>query len=392
MFDERSNPDQINNRLTAAEFFAGIGLVRIGLEQAGFRVSWSNDIDPLKREMYTGNFVDTSDSHQYVLGDIGKVEAVDLPEGLALAWASFPCTDLSLAGRRDGLAGEHSSTFWHFARILDNLEEARPQVIALENVAGLATSRGGRDMAAAIGELNRLGYSIDVLAVDARRFVPQSRPRLFLVGAQNPPPDRILSHSLRPDWLQWVFEDASLVTHRAELPLAPELLTGGLHDAIETMDVEDPRWWNEERLAAMVSSLSPLQHKRIDVLRHKKSITYRTAYRRTRTGIPVWEVRSDEIAGCLRTARGGSSKQAVVRLGAGAIQARWMTPLEYARLMGAGGYRLDGLRANQVLFGFGDAVCVPAVAWLATHYLVPLASGTLGSPEIVGDERLMANA
>jgi DNA (cytosine-5)-methyltransferase 1 len=45
--------------------------------------------------------------------------------------------------------------------------------------------------------------------------------------------------------------------------------------------------------------------------------------------------------------------------------------------MGAGDYNIDGLRANQVLFGFGDAVCVPAVSWLAENYLVPLAKGDL---------------
>jgi DNA (cytosine-5)-methyltransferase 1 len=82
-------------------------------------------------------------------------------------------------------------------------------------------------------------------------------------------------------------------------------------------------------------------------------------------------VRADDIAGCLRTARGGSSKQALVRLGDGRVRARWMTPLEYARLMGAGGYDLSAARTNQALFGFGDAVAVPVVAWLAEHYLMP---------------------
>jgi DNA (cytosine-5)-methyltransferase 1 len=54
-----------------------------------------------------------------------------------------------------------------------------------------------------------------------------------------------------------------------------------------------------------------------------------------------------------------------------------MTPREYARLMGAPGYTLDGLRRNQALFGFGDAVCVPVVEWLAEHYLLPLATGEM---------------
>jgi DNA (cytosine-5)-methyltransferase 1 len=60
-----------------------------------------------------------------------------------------------------------------------------------------------------------------------------------------------------------------------------------------------------------------------------------------------------------------------------------MTPLEYARLMGAGDYNLAGARINQALFGFGDAVAVPVVAWLAKHYLMPLLRGQLGAPPSV---------
>ena len=88
-------------------------------------------------------------------------------------------------------------------------------------------------------------------------------------------------------------------------------------------------------------------------------------------------MRPDDIAGCLRTARGGSSKQAVVRAGRGKVQVRWMTGREYARLMGAGDYDLRAARTSQALFGFGDAVCVPAVGWLSEHYLLPLVRGAM---------------
>lgn len=364
----------------AAEFFAGIGLARLGLESAGFDVVWSNDFDHDKVHMYTANF-GTSDSHQIVSGDIGKVHGPDLPEGLSLAWASFPCIDLSLAGWRRGLDGSHSSTFWHFTRILDEMQDSRPGVVVLENVVGLATSHGGADLSAAIGELNRLGYSADVLALDARRFVPQSRPRLFIVGAQEPPkgvgPD---DGTLRPDWLQKPFMDPTLRTHRAALPEPPPMLEGGLCLVIDEMKADDELWWDEERTGAFLASLSPIQHTRLEALRRGDALTYRTAYRRTRNGKPVWEIRRDDIAGCLRTARGGSSKQAVVQAGNNAVRVRWMTPREYARLMGADDYSLDGLRRNQALFGFGDAVCVPVVEWLAKHYLLPLVSNN--SPEL----------
>ncbi|MBN9746175.1 DNA (cytosine-5-)-methyltransferase [Amycolatopsis sp. A1MSW2902] len=358
---------------TAAEFFAGIGLVRLGLEPAGFDVAWSNDIEPAKQAMYEAHFNDQG-AHEYVLGDVAALRGADLPAGLSLAWASFPCTDLSLAGWRRGLAGSHSSTFWQFTRILDELGQDRPPVVALENVVGLATSHGGDDLRAAIGELNRLGYSADVLTLDARRFVPQSRPRLFIVGAQNPPSDSPAPSPLRPPWLAL---DPALRTHRAALPAPPPLLVTGLSAAVERLSPDDERWWSAPRADAFIGSLSPLQLERLSQLKAGKKLVYRTAYRRTRNGKPVWEVRPDDISGCLRTARGGSSKQAVVQAGRGSVRVRWMTPREYARLMGAGKYSLEGLRNNQALFGFGDAVCVPVVRWLSENYLMPLARGEM---------------
>lgn len=361
-----------------AEFFAGIGLVRAGLEGAGFKVVWANDYEPAKQQMYEGNF--GSEGHQFALGDVAKVKARDLPDSLALAWASFPCTDLSLAGDRKGLSGKQSGTFYEFARIISEMKDSKPRVVALENVHGLATSHGGDDMAALVKSLNKLGYSVDVMAIDARRFLPQSRPRIFIVGAMDvPEQDTHAISDLRPSWLQSIFEDPTLRTHRAKIADLPSYLLGGLSVYAEKVPEQDPRWWDADRSKRFLDSLSPIQEARLSALKKAKQISYRTAYRRTRNGVPVWEIRADEVAGCLRTARGGSSKQAVVVAGRGRVKIRWMTPLEYARLMGAGDYNLEGLRDNQVLFGFGDAVCVPAVKWLAENYLKPLIAGELGS-------------
>ena len=356
----------------ALEFFAGIGLARIGLEAAGFRVTWANDFDPSKKAMYEAQF-EGADDHVFASGDIGKITADELSRNAALAWASSPCTDLSLAGIRSG-------TFWHFIRLLEELEDGRPQIAVLENVTGLATSHGGDDLIAAIRAFNGLGYSVDALAIDARRFLPQSRLRLFLVGAQNPPansPER--DFELRPDWLQWIYDDSSLQTHRAPLPIPPAPRIDGLRRSVEDLPADDDRWWSDQRIESFMASLSPIQRERLDVLRSGKETKYRTAYRRTRRGNAVWEMRPDDISGCLRTARGGSSKQAVVKLGNGRIQIRWMTPLEYARLMGAENYDLSKIRTNQALFGFGDAVAVPAVTWLAENYLLPLLRGQLAA-------------
>jgi DNA (cytosine-5)-methyltransferase 1 len=358
----------------AAEFFAGIGLARLGLEQAGFRVTWANDIEPAKRNMYEQNFTD--DTHPFILDDIANVGAADLPPGrLALAWASSPCVDVSLAGARLGLSGARSAAFYQFTRILGELpSDQRPPVVTLENVVGLATSHNGADLKAAVKELNELGYSVDVLTLDARWFVPQSRPRLFVVGALNPPENTPGANPLlRPAWLQAPFQDKSLRTHRYLLPDIHPSPDISLSQVVERLSRNDPRWWDEVRKKAFEGQLSQIQGARLEQLRLAPETTHRTAYRRTRQGKPQWEIRADDIAGCLRTARGGSSKQAVVEVGDGDFRVRWMTGIEYARLMGAGDYVIDGHRDSHLIFGFGDAVCVPAVTWLGRHYLMPLA-------------------
>lgn len=358
----------------AAEFFAGIGLARLGMSKAGIDVVWSNDIAPAKHAMFEQNF-GVSDNHTFLVEDLGKVPREALPENIDLAWASFPCTDLSVAGGRAGLhRGIASSTFWHFIKALSKLGSERPPVVALENVTAFATSHSGRDIVSAIRSLNGLGYSVDVLSIDARRFVPQSRPRLFLIGASSPVATMTETSPLRPDWLTPIFEDSSLLTHQMQVPEPPPLLNDGLGAYLEQLSEDDPRWWPAERVDAFIGSLSDLQSKRFNTLRDGDTDTARTAYRRMRHGTPRWELRSDGIAGCLRTSSGGSSKQAVAFLGHGGVRIRWMTPREYASLMGAPDYKMASVKQHHAYYGFGDAVCTPVVEWLSENYLVPLLS------------------
>jgi DNA (cytosine-5)-methyltransferase 1 len=88
------------------------------------------------------------------------------------------------------------------------------------------------------------------------------------------------------------------------------------------------------------------------------------------------ELRTDGVAGCLRTPRGGSGRQILIRAGYGKVQVRLLTPRECARLMGADDFLIDA-PLNQALFGFGDAVCVPVIEWIANHCLNPLADEIL---------------
>ncbi|RIK82736.1 MAG: hypothetical protein DCC68_05730 [Planctomycetota bacterium] len=84
--------------LRAAEFFAGIGLVRLGLERQGWSVVFANDLDPQKKRMYEANF---GDEH-WNPKDVHTLEPDEVPD-CDLFTASFPCNDLSIAGAWRGL-------------------------------------------------------------------------------------------------------------------------------------------------------------------------------------------------------------------------------------------------------------------------------------------------
>ena len=352
---------------TALEFFAGIGLARAGMEFSGIQTVWANDYDPHKKKMYEGQWGES----EYQLSDVHSLCSDDIPTA-DIAWSSSPCTDLSLAGKRIGLrGGRESSAFFGFTRVLKEMGDRKPQVVVLENVTGLASSHDGEDLRAAAKEFNSLGYAVDVITLDARRFIPQSRPRLFLIGAQKPVNGGEQDTCLRPDSLAWLHEDPEVNTFMMPLPKAPELVSEGLTMMIEKMPDHDRRWWSDERVFNFVESMSPVQRGRLESFINGNRLTARTAYRRTRAGIPVWEMRAEDISGCLRTPRGGSSKQAVVIMGKGSLKVRWMTGLEYARLMGAGWFSLDEMRDSQIQYGFGDAVAVPVVEWVARHMIIP---------------------
>ena len=167
------------------EFFAGGGMARAGLG-AGWRCAFANDFDPKKGAAYAANWGDVG----LRVGDVGALTAVDLPGRADLAWASFPCQDLSLAGAGAGLRGDRSAAFWDFWRLMTTLgEDGRaPPMIALENVCGLMTSHGGRDFAAIAGAFDQAGYRFGAIVIDAALFLPQSRPRLFMLGLRKDAP------------------------------------------------------------------------------------------------------------------------------------------------------------------------------------------------------------
>ena len=360
---------------TFAEFFAGIGLMRMGLEDRGWAVKFANDIDPVKEKMYHHQFGDR-DNHFY-LGDIHKIRADSVPS-VSLATASFPCTDLSLAGRREGLKGKQSSAFWGFIRILEDMKNRRPPLVLLENVEGFLTSNKGADFREALVALNSLGYSVDAFVINAWHFVPQSRVRLFVVGKQLSSPSRvnlqpleIQENEVRPKKLvDFILNHPNIDWNIRKLPPLPELSIT-LSDIVDS-DLDDATsWWEQDRVDYLLNQTSSRHSKIIEELKDQPHFSYLTAFRRVRNGKSMAEIRNDGIAGCLRTPKGGSARQILLKVGLGEVKVRHISPTESARLMGADEFRISGT-TTESLFGFGDAVCVPVISWIAENYLNPL--------------------
>jgi DNA (cytosine-5)-methyltransferase 1 len=360
-------------QMRAAEFFAGIGLMRMGLDREGWTTVWANDLDEKKWEMYRANFNDGV--CEFVLDDVHKIKGTDIPE-IDLATASFPCNDLSLAGARHGLAGAHSSAFWGFVEALKGMGKRRPPLVLLENVAGFLTSNDGNDFRDALLALNDLGYAVDAFIIDAVRFVPQSRVRLFVVGSQAKPDalketsNTLLQSDVRPPALaDFIFMNPDIGWSIRRLPPLPPSTTR-LQDIIVDVPLNSELWWSRDRCEYLLNQMSEKHRAEAERMIAGAKLSYGTVFRRVRNGRSMGELRTDGIAGCLRTPRGGSGRQILFCAGKGQYRVRLLAPRECARLMGADGYKIN-VPLNQALFGFGDAVCVPAIQWIARHYLNP---------------------
>ena len=368
-----------------AEFFAGIGLVRAGLESSGWKCVYANDIDQKKHEMYQHRF---GKSKHYHVEDIWNTPSVysEIKNDISLATASFPCVDLSLAGNRKGLKGKQSGSFHGFLKVLTKLRSCQkePNILLIENVMGFLTANNGNDFDFACTELSKLGYWIDCISVDAKFFTPQSRPRIFLIACKKDcipqeattyQPNNLLSR-----WIQIVESQPHVRSKKIIQSLISLKLKTGVfsfelpdfpdekHDIGRLLDPIRGEWWDSEKVDKHLNEMSEAHKQRIETLSASKTTTLGTMYRRVRNGKSRTEIRTDGLAGCLRTPRGGSSKQMVFAAGGNKIKMRWMLPVEYAALQGAPDFPIN-VGTTQALFGFGDAVCVPAIEWIGRHYL-----------------------
>jgi DNA (cytosine-5)-methyltransferase 1 len=364
------------------EFFCGGGMARAGLEPE-WRCLFANDVDPRKGAAYASNW----GSEQLRIADVASLRAVDLPGSADLAWASFPCQDLSLAGAGAGLDGVRSGAFWGFSSTMRALAAQRraPLLIVLENVAGVLTSKGGTDFAAICAALQGLGYRFGALTIDAAHFLPQSRPRVFIVAIRRAealpawlvspgPPSHHASAALRraaaalppplaADWLWWRVPEPP----RANLRLA-DCLDG---------EPNETRWHSVHETERLLAALSPASRRDVELARAVGERAIGALFRRTRPdgagGVRVQaEARFDGLAGCLRTPGGGSSRQFLIVVAGDKTRTRLMSPREAARLMGLPDAYVLPARATEAFHLVGDGVAAPVVRFLSERLLLPL--------------------
>ena len=346
----------------SADFFAGSGLVTLGLEPY-FQSSWANDISVGKERIFRINHP----GKRFLRADISDISGKSLPP-VDLAWASFPCQDLSLAGNLNGIDGDRSGLVWEWLRILAEMNSP-PTVVVAENVYGLLTSNKGRDYQRLHQSLSDLGYQVGALVVDAFHFIPQSRVRVFVVGYHGSAAPAH-QHAAKAGWCH----PKALQALAADIPdfiywnlPQPGQRTSSLKDIIDR-DVDVPL----ERSAMMARLIPAAHYQKLLEEWQADPLAVFAGYRRTRTDGQRLEVRFDQQSGCLRTAKGGSSKQILIYQAHNKIVCRFMSPREAARAMGApDSFQLAGT-SNEAYTAMGDAVAVPVTRHLAAHLLAPL--------------------
>jgi len=168
------------DKLTGVSLFAGVGGFDLSMERNGVDVVANVEIDKQCQKVLAKHFPNAKQ-----FSDITDVKGSDLiaagfKPNRGIITGGFPCQDLSVAGKRRGLAGERSGLFWEIARLI---EETQTEWFVLENVPGLLTSNKGKDFGMVVGTMADIGYSLAWRVLDAQYFgVPQRRRRVFIVG------------------------------------------------------------------------------------------------------------------------------------------------------------------------------------------------------------------
>jgi len=293
----------------------------------------ANDISPKKARVYQDNF-GHAELH---LGDVADVRPEEPPDA-ELAWASFPCQDLSLAGWRSGMHASRSGAFWGFWSLMQDLKRdgRLPRVLVLENVTGLLQ---GEDFSGLCEALAALELRFGVLTIDAKRFTSQSRPRVFVIAAGADITRRFAASAPVPAWTSPALQRA---VERLPAAVAEQWAWWSLPEPaapppdIESLiDTSEGLWFDEPKVQHLLQMMAEPHRRKMIEASQPGARKVGFLYCRVRQGRQRAEVRFDGVAGCLRTPAGGSSRQTVVVVEGDRVLMRLLSAREAARLMGA---------------------------------------------------------
>lgn len=178
---------KIRKPIRLIELFAGIGAQAKALENLGVPFEHYRICEFDKYAVKSYNAVHGTDFHT---SDITQIHAEDLAvqeteKYCYIMTYSFPCTDLSSAGKQQGMSresGTRSGLLWQVERLLKEMEEL-PQILLMENVPEVVSEKNMNDFAEWIAFLDSLGYRSKYEILNAKDFgIPQNRERCFMVS------------------------------------------------------------------------------------------------------------------------------------------------------------------------------------------------------------------
>ncbi len=318
---EKQPVKKTKHSFNTIDLFAGVGGIRLGFENAGFKTVFANDFELRCKDTYDLNFKDS----KLIVEDIRKVGIDDLPK-FDFLLGGFPCQAFSIAGHRQGFKDEkgRGNLFFDVARII---EARKPEGFLLENVKNLKSHDEGRTFKIIIKTLEDLGYHIKSKVLNSMEYgnIPQNRERIYIVGFKN--------------------KDYS---EKFEFP-SPVKLTVKITDLLEK-DVDKKYYYNGkplyERIKDSVKDIGKVYQWRRQYVRENKSGVCPTLTANMGMGghnVPIIK-----------------DKKGI----------RKLTPLECARIQGFPiDYKLPKIADSALYKQFGNSVSVPVIQAVAKQMM-----------------------
>ena len=368
--------------------FSGIGGFDLAMRNLGHEIVGACEIDKYAQQVYRKQFPGVP-----IHDDASKVQAESLPQFDVLC-GGFPCQAFSIAGQRKGFKDTRGSLFFEIARIA---KEKRPSILFLENVKGLFSHDKGETFRTIISSLDEVGYDVEWQLHNSKYHVPQNRERVYIIG------------HLRGQRSRQVFPLGGIDKKPAKKTITPVDNIPVVNDRSGLREVEratclDANYfkghdYHGARTMIMAWSSSgrdgfretriklgecntlntgdgcrgqstanyvALTERRTDEAKaiRKKSMQEDGVDWSPRRGKELVQ-RDDGLANCVTT---GQTKESLITDG---IRLRKLTPVECERLQGFPDNWTEGISDTQRYKCCGNAVTVPVVQWIASHFEFP---------------------